>query len=319
MTNPNNAIGTPSGYGGRTSVLAYNSLAQGYARGVLSGFDATIDSANMVVNLGGSAVVKDIAIAQNSYGEKAIVLNTTSSAVSVSLPNPSATQQWASIVAYVASNAPVSSAVLDNTSACGIIAVVGTGSAFPTEAQIRTAIASDGGDSLTSPYVVVSRVKYSTGSTSITGTNEWAKFASTFGVNADTTLAVSTSSYTNIPLYRAAGYGDNADIENGEFVVPAGLNRLELNASASMWVNSTSAAVNPLVRLYRTRGSSTASITEANLQVSDSSTAQSRTTVSLCAVLDVEAGDRIGLQGRVHSGSATTVIKRNSLVIMRAV
>lgn len=174
MTNPNNAIGTPSGYGGRTSVLAYNSLAQGYARGVLSGFDATIDQANMVVNLGGSAVVKDIAIAQNSYGEKAIVLNTTSSAVSVSLPNPSATTQWASIVAYISSNAPTTSAILDNTSACGIIAVVGTGSAFPTEAQIRTAIASDGGDSLTSPYVVVSRVKYSTSSITIDSSNKYA-------------------------------------------------------------------------------------------------------------------------------------------------
>lgn len=319
MTNPNNAIGTPSGYGGRTSVLAYNSLAQGYARGVLSGFEATADTTNMAVNLGGSAIVKDVAIAQNSYGEKAIVLNTTSSAVAVSLPSPSSTEQWASIVAYIASNTPTSSAILDNTNACGIIAVVGTGSAFPTEAQIRTAIASDGGDSLTSPYVVVSRAKYSTGSITITGTNEWAKFASTFAVNADTTLAVSTSSYTALPLYRASGYGDMADVENGEFVVPAGVSRLAINASAFMWVNATSAAVNPLVRLYRTRGASTSSITEANLQVSDSSTAQNRTTVSLCAVIDVEAGDKIGLQGRVHTGSASTVIKRNSLVIIRAV
>lgn len=165
MTNPNNAIGTPSGYGGRTSVFAYNALAQGYTAGVVSGFGATAGTS--AVLLGGSATEKDVAIAVNTYGEKAIIVNTTTSAISVSLPSPSSTEQWASIVAYISSDAPTSSAILDNTNACGIIAVVGTGSAYPTDSQIRTAIASDGGDSLKSPYVVLTRAKYTSSSTTV--------------------------------------------------------------------------------------------------------------------------------------------------------
>lgn len=314
MTNPNNAIGTPSAYGGRTSVLAYNSLAQGYARGVLSGFNATIDTANMVVNLGGSAVVKDIAIAQNSYGEKAIILNTTSSPVSVSLPNPSSTQQWASIVAYVASNAPVSSAVLDNTSACGIIAVVGTGSAFPTEVQIRTAIASDGGDSLTSPYVVVSRVKYSTGSTAITGTNEWANFATRLAVSSNTNIGQSTTTYTKIPFTYVNG--DDCDITDGEFVVPAGIDRIEVNASFGLWVNTASAQQNFFFKIQRTRGGSTTNINEVSTALYPAN-AQDRRFIPMSTLIDVQAGDLIGFYAQQYSGTSTASIRATSNFVIR--
>ena len=314
MTNPNNAIGTPSGYGGRTSVLAYNSLAQGYARGVLSGFDATIDQANMVVNLGGSSVVKDIAIAQNSYGEKAIVLNTTSSAVSVSLPNPSATTQWASIVAYISSNAPTTSAVLDNTSACGIIAVVGTGSAFPTEAQIRTAIASDGGDSLLSPYVVLARASYTSGSTTI-NTSAQLKSRSlvrpaieTARSNSNITVAVSPSSYTEVPLIHLAGDNDVFKVQSNKIVIPAGITRVKLNASFNHWIAASSGTFNTFSRITMTRNGATTEIQSQPWQFEGDSSQIRHPITTPPIVASVQEGDLLGLDIMVYSGPSSTAL-----------
>lgn len=230
MTNPNNAIGTPSGYGGRTSVFAYNALAQGYTSGIVSGFGAT--AGTNAVLLGGSATEKDVAIAQNSYGEKAIIVNTTTSAISVSLPSPSSTTQYASIVAYISSNTPISSAVLDNTNACGIIAILGgSGTIYPTDSEVRSAIASDGGDSLLSPYVVLARVRYSTGAVIFDTTSTSASLNASLSPTAvDITSEITTNGVAPHKLFTVSGkhlsftyQGPSQSWQNGDtiFTVPS--------------------------------------------------------------------------------------------------
>lgn len=314
MTNPNNAIGTPSGYGGRTSVLGYNALAQGYARGILSGFKSSIVSGTTTITIGGSASEKDVAIAQNTYGEKAFILNTSNSPISISLPNPSSTTKYASIVAYISSNAPTSSAILDNTNACGIIAVVGTGSAFPTETEIRTAIASDGGDSLLSPYVVVARAIYSTSSSTALNSNEWANFATHLVVGANTTIGQSTTTYTKIPLIYANG--DDCNTVDGEFVVPAGIDRIEVEASFSLWVNTASALQNLFFKIQRTRGGSTTNVNEVSTALFPSN-AQDRRLIPMSSLIDVQAGDLIGFYAQQYSGTATASVRVTSNFVIR--
>ena len=314
MTNPNNAIGTPSGYGGRTSVLGYNAIAQGYARGILSGFKSSIATGTTTITIGGSATEKDVAIAQNSYGEKAFILNTSNASISISLPSPTSTTKYASIVAYISSNAPISSAVLDNTNACGIIAVVGTGTSFPTESQIRTAIASDGGDSLLSPYVVVARATYSTSSSTAMNSNEWANFATYLAVGANTTIGQSTTTFTKIPLVYVNG--DDCDTIGGEFVVPAGIDRISVEASFGLWVNTASAQQNFFFKIQRTRGGSTTNINELITALYPAN-AQNRQFIPMSALIDVQAGDLIGFYAQQYSGTSTASVRATSNFVIR--
>ena len=310
MTNPNNAIGTPSGYGGRTSVLAYNALAQGYKAGIVSGFGATAGTNAVLV--GGSATEKDVAIAMNTYGEKAIIVNTTTSAISVSLPSPSSTEQYASIVAYISSNTPTTSAILDNTSACGIIAVVGTGTAYPTDSQIRTAIASDGGDSLLSPYVVLARASYTSSATTI-DTSALLKSRSllrpaveTARSNNNITVPVSTSSYTDVPLAHFAGDNDVFKVQSNKIVVPAGITRVKLNASFNHWIATSTGTFNTFSRITITRNGTTSEIQSQPWQFEGASSQIRHPITTPPIVASVQEGDLLGLDIMVYSGPSTT-------------
>lgn len=313
MTNPNNAIGTPSGYGGRTSVLAYNALAQGYTAGVVSGFGAT--AGTNAVLLGGSTTEKDVAIAQNSYGEKAIIVNTTSSTISVSLPSPTSTTKYASIIAYVSSNAPVSSAVLDNTNACGIIAVVGTGANFPTETQIRSAIASDGGDSLLSPYVEVARASYSTSSITVADSIHLKSHSliqpaiETARCNLNTTIPVSTTSFTDIPLAHLAGDNDVFKVQSNKIVIPAGIKRIKANSYLSVWVGVASGVFNTSCRITRTRNGTTTEVAIINWLFEASTDHTIRNYLAIPPIVsDVQEGDKIGLDMQVYAGSSSAAV-----------
>ena len=315
MTNPNNAIGTPSGYGGRTSVFAYNALAQGYTSGIVSGFGAIADTNAIAILLGGSAIEKDVAIATNSYGEKAIIVNATTSSISVSLPSPTSTAKYASIVAYISSNAPVSSAVLDNTNACGIIAVVGTGANFPTETQIRSAIASDGGDSLLSPYVVLARASYS--NTSITIDNS-IPFRSHLHIrsavetarsNSNTTIPISTTSYTTIPLAHLAGDNDVFKVQSNKIVIPAGIARVKASAQFSVWVAAAEGVFNTFVRIARTRNGTTTEVIAVPWLFAGSSDRSSRNAISIPSIVSgVQEGDEISLEMQVYAGPSSTAV-----------
>ena len=171
MTNPNDSVGTNGAYGGRTSVNALNDvLASFTGRGVLSGWGVTASS-GMTVNVGGSAGVRDVAIAEGNAGNRTTVDNRSSSPISVTLSAASASSTRIDcIVAYVNNPATVLVTTIDNPSACGIIAVQGTTSA-PDESAIRAAITADGGTGSTAYYVVLATITIAAGTTDLTDTN----------------------------------------------------------------------------------------------------------------------------------------------------
>lgn len=171
MTNPNDSVGTNGAYGGRTSVNALNDvLASFTGRGVLSGWAVTASS-GMTVNVGGSAGVRDVAIAEDNAGNRTTVDNRSSSPISVTLSAASASSTRIDcIVAYVNNPATVLVTTIDNPGTCGIIAVQGTTSA-PDESAIRAAITADGGTGSTAYYVVLATITIAAGTTDLTGSN----------------------------------------------------------------------------------------------------------------------------------------------------
>lgn len=182
MTNPNNSIGTPAAYGGRSSIKGFNAITQVFTRGIVSGFHTTA-ATGLNVTVGGVANTPDIAIAENNEGLRTTIINRGSSAVAIALGNaPSTNKVIRAIVAYVKNSAPSTSAEIDNQSACGIIVVSGTESAtpsLPSDATIRTAITADGGDGASAYYVIVASATLTSGSASITSIAQGASSTST--------------------------------------------------------------------------------------------------------------------------------------------
>lgn len=171
-TNPNSALGTNGAFGGRTSVNAFNDVLAAFSKGgILSGWTC-VPSSGMTVTLGGEADVRDVAIAEDPYGNKTTVNNISGTPVSVSLSAASLTgNRVDSIVAYVNSPASASATTLDNPSVVGIIAVDGTASATtplpPDETAIRAAITADGGTGTTAYYVELAQILVPVGTTDI--------------------------------------------------------------------------------------------------------------------------------------------------------
>lgn len=168
MTNPNNALGTNAALGGRTSVDAFNDAISSLTRGVVSGFAVTPSSA-MTLNVGGTAGVRDVAVAVSPNGNRVSVDNRTTSPIKVTMAAASASSaRIDAIVAYVNSPSQVTETTPDNPTACGIIPVSGTTSAQPTDSAIRTAISADGGTGSTAYYAIIAIVKLAANTTTIT-------------------------------------------------------------------------------------------------------------------------------------------------------
>lgn len=168
MTNPNNALGTNAALGGRTSVDAFNDAISSLTRGVVSGFAVTPSSA-MTLNVGGTAGVRDVAVAVSPNGNRVSVDNRTTSPVKVTMAAASASSaRIDAIVAYVNSPSQVTETTPDNPTACGIIPVSGTTSAQPTDSAIRTAISADGGTGSTAYYAIIAIVRLAANTTTIT-------------------------------------------------------------------------------------------------------------------------------------------------------
>lgn len=170
MTNPNNAIGTNAGFGGRTSPNALNDNLAAWTRGVLSGW-ACSPKTGMVIQIGGSGGARDVAIAEDNAGNKTTINNRSGSPVEITLPGASSTgNRIDSIVAYVDNPAQGTSSDVDYAPACGIIAVKGTVSSnpsAPTNAQIRSAITADGANGTAAYYVVLANITVGQGVTTI--------------------------------------------------------------------------------------------------------------------------------------------------------
>ena len=170
MTNPNNAIGTNGAFDGRTSPNALNDLAAAYTRGIVSGWTCSPKS-GMTVQLGGSASVRDVALAEDNAGDKLTINNRSGAPVEVTLDGaPSTNNRIDAIVAYVDNPSTGDGSTTDNPTTCGIIAVKGTVAAnpvAPTDAQIRSAITTDGATGGVAYYVVLATILVGTNVTTI--------------------------------------------------------------------------------------------------------------------------------------------------------
>lgn len=174
MTNPGNAVGTNGGYGGRTSVNAFNDVLSAFnGRGIVKGW-ACVPKSGMTVSLGGQELIRDVAIVENDIGQFTTLDNISTQPIDITLSDaPTLGSRIDVIVGYV-TNPPDSNGVLiDNPDACGIIAVessVTTNPTVPDEAMIREAITADGGSGVNAYYVVLAQVQVGTGMTTITNT-----------------------------------------------------------------------------------------------------------------------------------------------------
>lgn len=170
MTNPNNAIGTNGAFDGRTSPNALNDITAAFTSGIVSGWICA-PKAGMTVQLGGSASVRDVAIAEDNANNKLTINNRSGAPVEVTLDGaPSTNNRIDAIVAYVDNPSTGDGTTTDNPSACGIIAVKGTVAASPSapsDAQIRAAITTDGATGGVAYYVVLATILVGTNVTTI--------------------------------------------------------------------------------------------------------------------------------------------------------
>lgn len=174
MSNPNNAVGTNGAFGGRTSVNALNDvLATFTGSGVLSGW-AIEPKSGMSVEVGGASGLRDVAVAQDNNGNRTTIDNISQSPIQVEMASaPSTGSRIDAIVGYVENPPQGSATVIDNPSACGVMAVSGTASSSPTaptENVIRTALTSAGINGATAYIAVLGYVTIPAGTTDIDST-----------------------------------------------------------------------------------------------------------------------------------------------------
>lgn len=192
MTNPNDAIGTNAAYGTRTSVNAFNDIAQIFSgRGLVSGF-VVVPKSGMTVSVGGQAGTRDVAVAEDNLGNRDMVDNRLGSAVDITLAAASVSaNRYSAIVAYINNPAQADDTTPDAPSVCGIIEVQGN-SAGVSEAQIRSAITADGGTGSVAYYAVLATIYVGAGTTTITSANisqSWLSFAPADGSISTAKLA----------------------------------------------------------------------------------------------------------------------------------
>jgi hypothetical protein len=170
MTNPNNAVGTNAGFGGRTSPNAFNDNLALYSRGIASGWACTPKS-GMTVQIGGNGADRDVAIAEDNAGNRTTINNRSGLPIDVTISGAPATgNRIDSIVAYVENPSAAQSTDVDYAPAVGLITVKGTASGTPiapTENQIRNAITADGSTGATAYYVVLANITVGQGVTTI--------------------------------------------------------------------------------------------------------------------------------------------------------
>lgn len=170
MTNPNDIVGTNAGFGGRTSPNAFNDVLGALSQGVVSGW-ACSPKTGMTIQLGGNGTTRDVAVAEDNAGNRTTINNRTGAPVEITISGAPATgNRIDSIVAYANNPSQGTSTDVDYAPAVGIIAVEGTASGTPVEpsdADIRSAITSDGGTGANAYYVVLAKITVGQGVTTI--------------------------------------------------------------------------------------------------------------------------------------------------------
>ena len=174
MSNPNNAVGTNAAYSGRTSVNAFNDGLAAYGRGILSGW-ACSPSTGLKVQLGGSGITRDVAVAVDNAGNRTTINNISGAPIEMTISAaPSTNSRIDAIVAYVDNPPEGVSTVADNPAACGMIVVKGNAAASPVEpneTMIRSAITADGASGVTAYYAILATVTIASGTTDLTSDN----------------------------------------------------------------------------------------------------------------------------------------------------
>lgn len=174
MTNPNNAVGTPAAFSGRTSVKAFNNITGAFTSGIISGW-ACAPVSGLTVAVGGNAGTRDIAVAEDASGNRTTISNISEAPIEVVMGSSPATyNRIDAIVAYVEPSPTGDSSTQDNPAACGIIPVAGTAAANPvqpTDAQIRSAITTDGGTGASAYYCILTIIQRTPGQTTIASGN----------------------------------------------------------------------------------------------------------------------------------------------------
>ena len=162
MTNPGNIVRVRARNGGRASVYEANGWAQAYISGLLEGNGVTQNTvADMKVLVGGSTTKPDVVLAVNPAGYR-IALDLIGQQA-LTLTTPASNKRISAIVAYTddLSLATTEDTVTGSPASCGLIVVNGTAAANPvepTDAQIRTAITSDGATGSQAAYCVIATV-----------------------------------------------------------------------------------------------------------------------------------------------------------------
>lgn len=210
MTNPNNAIGTNSAYDGRTSAKAFNDVLTAFTAGIMSGWECKVDS-GLTVTLGGDSNIRDVALAENSTGDKLTINNISESPVSVTVGSaPVTNARVDSIVAYV-DNPPQGNGTADNPEACGLIVVAGSVSSNPfppNESTIRAAITADGASGTTAYYVVLANITIPYGTTDLL--QSYIKAGDYVNITALSSAAIITMTDTDP--------GEGVDIEENHYI-----------------------------------------------------------------------------------------------------
>lgn len=170
MTNPNNAVGTPAAFSGRTSVKAFNNITGAFTSGIISGWGCAPVS-GLTVAVGGTAGTRDIAVAEDANGNRTTISNISEAPIEVAMgASPATYNRIDAIVAYVEPSPTGDNSTQDNPMACGIIPVAGTAAANPakpTDAQIRSAINTDGGTGSSAYYCILALITRAPGQTTI--------------------------------------------------------------------------------------------------------------------------------------------------------
>ena len=232
MTNPNNAIGTNGAFDGRTSPNALNDLTAAFTRGIVSGWNCSPKS-GMTVQLGGSASVRDVALAEDNAGDKLTINNRSGAPVEITLDGAPATNNRVdAIVAYVDNPSTGDGNTTDNPTACGIIAVSGTVAAnptAPTDEQIRSAITTDGATGGVAYYVILATIRVGTSVTSI------GSGVITQGTPVQSIAALADGAVTTEKLADGAVTNTKIDFSTFKFPIPDYSNGTSISNSTNTW------------------------------------------------------------------------------------
>lgn len=207
MTNPNDAVGTPAAYDGRSSVKSFNDTTGAFTRGIISGWNCS-PKAGMTVQIGGDGSNRDIAVAEDNAGNRTTIDNISELPIDITIAGaPSTGNRIDLIVAYVDANPQGDGSTPDNPDAVGLITVSGTAASTPTEPNdtaIRTAITNDGATGASAYYVVLASIYVGTSVTTIGSGAITQGTASTTAIDASsvpdgsiTTAKIASNSITD--------------------------------------------------------------------------------------------------------------------------